>query len=359
MTTESAAVVGERLLDAAVSTTDLIAIALGDRLGYYRCLAERDAVTSLELAEETGTVERCAREWLEQQAVSGLFDVADDGHGNPAGRRFRMAEGVSAVLADPDQLSYLAPLARQLVAAAQQVPAIAEAFRTGRGVPWARYGVDMRESEADMNRPGYLQLLATEWLGALPDVRERLLRAPAARVADVGCGGGWAAIGVARGFPLVQVDGYDLDEASVELARRNVSDAGLGDRVRVHRADIGDASTEQPYDLVMAFECLHDMPYPVQALTAMRHLVGTKGTVLLADMKVADDFTSPGDLVERLMYGFSLSICLPDSMSSPGSAATGTVIRQHTVGHYAKQAGFGTVETLDIEHDLWRFYRLG
>ena len=122
MTTESTDVVMERLLDAAVSTTDLIAIALGDRLGYYRCLAERDAVTSPELAEETGTVEQCAREWLEQQAVSGLLDVADDGCGNPAGRRFRMAEGVSAVLVDPDQLSYLAPLARQAIPVRRLTP---------------------------------------------------------------------------------------------------------------------------------------------------------------------------------------------------------------------------------------------
>ncbi len=90
----------------------------------------------------------------------------------------------------------------------------------------------------------------------------------------------------------------------------------------------------------------------------MRRLAEPDGTVLIADMKVADDFTAPGDLVERLMYGFSLTICLPDSMNSPGSAATGTVLRQSTLRQYAQQAGYADVQTLPIEHDLWRFYRL-
>lgn len=90
----------------------------------------------------------------------------------------------------------------------------------------------------------------------------------------------------------------------------------------------------------------------------MRRLTGPGGAVLVADMKVAEDFTAPGDLVERLMYGFSLSICLPDSMSGPGSAATGTVLRPAALRLMAEEAGFGSVDVLPVDHDLWRFYRL-
>ena len=105
-------------------------------------------------------------------------------------------------------------------------------------MPWAAYGTDMRESEADLNRPGYLRLLAGDWLAALPGVQQRLRAAPPARVADIGCGAGWSCIGLARGYPMVRVDGYDLDPASVELARCSVAAAGLAGRVRVHHADI-------------------------------------------------------------------------------------------------------------------------
>jgi 2-polyprenyl-3-methyl-5-hydroxy-6-metoxy-1,4-benzoquinol methylase len=354
---EAAMSVASRLMDAATGTLDLMVIALGEQLGYYHLLAAREPLTPPGLAAASGTAPRYAREWLEQQAVTGLLEVLDPGQ-QPEARRYRLRPGVAEVLADPDRLSYLAPLARQLAAAARQLPAIARAFRDGGGVPWAAYGADMRESQADLNRPGYLRLLAGDWLAALPEVQQRLRAAPSARVADVGCGAGWSCIGLAQGYPMVRVDGYDLDSASVGLARRNVAEAGLADRVRVRQADITTAADCGPYDLVTAFECLHDLPHPVPALAAMRRLAGPAGTVLVADMKAAPRFTAPGDDRERLLYGFSLLICLPDSMSTPGSAGTGTVLRPETVADYAARAGFTRIDTLPVEHDLWRFYHL-
>jgi hypothetical protein len=143
------------------------------------------------------------------------------------------------------------------------------------------------------------------------------------------------------------------------LARRNVAAAGLASRVHIHQADITTASADRgPYDLVTAFECLHDLPRPILALAAMRRLAGSAGTVLVADMKAARQFNAPGDDVERLLYGFSLLICLPDSMSTPGSAATGTVLRPGTVRDYAIRAGYARIDTLPVEHDLWAFYHL-
>lgn len=350
--------VASRLMAAALGTLDLLVIALGERLGYYRLLAERAPLTAPSLAAVSRTAPRYAREWLEQQAVTGLIEVLDPAE-EPDARRYRLRPGVAEVLADPDQLTYLAPLARQLAAAARQLPALTQAYRNGEGVPWAAYGADMRESQADMNRPGYLRLLTDDWLSALPAVQRRLRAAPPARVADIGCGAGWSCIGLAQGYPMILVDGYDLDPASVELAQSNVADAGLADRVRIHQADITITPTDRgPYDLVTAFECLHDMPRPVPALAAMRRLAGPAGTVLVADMKAARQFNAPGDDVERLLYGFSLLICLPDSMSTPGSAATGTVLRPGTLRDYAIRAGYTRVDTLPVEHDLWRFYHL-
>lgn len=351
------AAIADRVLSAAIGTLDILVIALGDRLGYYRLLAQRGPLTPPGLAAASGTASRYTREWLAQQAVTGLVEVADPGQ-EPDARRYRLRPGVAEVLADPDQLSYLAPLARQLAAAARQMPALAGAYRSGGGVPWAAYGADMRESEADLNRPGYLHLLADDWLAALPGVQQRLRARPPARVADIGCGAGWSCIGLARGYPLLHVDGYDLDSASVALARRNIAAAGLAGRVHIHQADIATAANYGPYDLVTAFECVHDLPHPVPALAAMRRLAGTAGTVLIADMKAAPEFTAPGGDVDRLLYGFSLLICLPDSMSTPGSAATGSVLRPGTMRGYPTEAGFTRIDILPIDHDIWRFYQL-
>lgn len=347
----------DRVLTSALATLDLLTIALGDRLGYYRALADHGPLTAAELAMSVEANERYTREWLEQQAVANILRVHDCGDA-AAERRYALQPGAIDVLVDSASLGYLAPLARQLTAAAQQVPALIEAYRRGDGVPWAAFGVDMRESEADLNRPAYEQLLATQWLPALPDVDRRLRSEPSARVADIGCGAGWSTIALARGYPRVRVDGYDLDQPSVDLANANVYAAGLSDRVRIHCGDIGEVVVGECYDLVTMFECLHDLPHPVAALAAMRAMTGTAGSVVVADMRVADDFTAPGDDIERLMYGFSTLICLPDSMSTPGSAASGTVLRRNVVHDYATRAGYSRVEESPIDHDLWRFYRL-
>ncbi len=163
--------VAGRLFDAAVAAMDVLSVALGNDLGYYRCLAQHGELTAAELADETETVERYASEWLEQQAATGLLKLAG-GSADPSSQRFTLSPGVQEVMTDADSLLFLAPLARQLVVAARQLPAIAQAARTG-GVGWSAYGTDMRESEADLNRAAYLQLI-TDWLAALPDITDRL-----------------------------------------------------------------------------------------------------------------------------------------------------------------------------------------
>jgi len=90
----------------------------------------------------------------------------------------------------------------------------------------------------------------------------------------------------------------------------------------------------------------------------MRRLVGETGTVMVVDEKVADEFTAPGDDIERFMYGFSILHCLPVGMAEQPSVATGTVMRQSTMRRYAAEAGFTSVDLLPVEHDFYRFYRL-
>ena len=79
---------------------------------------------------------------------------------------------------------------------------------------------------------------------------------------------------------------------------------------------------------------------------------------MIADERVAERFTAPGDEIERLNYGFSVLHCLAVGMLDEDSAGTGTVMRPDTVRAYATEAGFGRIDVLPIEHDFWRFYRL-
>jgi len=330
----------DRLFDSVLATMDLHAVYLGDRLGYYRALDVPR--TPAELAARTGTAERYTREWCEQQAVTGLLTVDGDRFALPAEHRAALVDELS-----PD---HIAPMARLVLGFTRQTDALVEAFRTGGGVPWSTHGADAHEGQAAANRPMFLGPLGREYLPAIPDV-DAALRA-GGRVADVGCGHGWSAIGIALAYPDATVDGYDLDGPSVEAARQHAREAGVDDRVRFHREPL----TGDGYDVVLALECVHDLPDPVTVLAAMR---AAGGTVIVMDERVAETFTAPGDDVERLMYGYSLLCCLADGLAHEDSAGTGTVMRPDTLRAYAGAAGFAGVEILDIEDPFFRFYRLG
>jgi hypothetical protein len=100
------------------------------------------------------------------------------------------------------------------------------------------------------------------------------------------------------------------------------------------------------------------MANPVPVLRAVREALLPNGSLIVVDERVAESFSAPGDEIERFMYGWSITTCLPDGRSREPSVATGTVMRPDTLRHYAGEAGFGSVEVLPIENDFFRFYRL-
>lgn len=352
MATTTADALAERLFGALLGTVDMLSIFLGDRLGWYRSLVDDGPASAPELAVRTGTHVRYAREWLEQQAVTGLLTVESEGDAET--RRFAIPAATAEVLTDATSLNYMAPFGRMFASVGPALPQLLEAYRTGGGVSWEQLGADAREAQADGNRPWYDARLAPA-LAAVPDLHEAL-SPPDTRILDVGCGGGWSSIALKRAYPAAAVTGIDIDGPSIDMARANAASAGVDVEFRHgDAADLGDAS----YDIAFAFECVHDMPRPVDVLAAVHRALRADGALVVMDEAVAEAFAPDGDEMERIMYGFSLFVCLPDGMSSRPSAGTGTVMRPSVLRGYANEAGFTDLEVLPIEDfGFWRFYRL-
>jgi SAM-dependent methyltransferase len=354
--TETADALVERLFDATIATLEIASVHVGCKLGLYRALADTPDATPAELATRTGTAVRYVREWLEQQAVAGFLTVADADASEEA-RRYALPSAHQAVFVEEEDLNYVAPLATTAIGVLAPIEEVLDAYRTGRGVAYERYGADTRDGIASINRPMFVHELAG-WLAGIPEVDARLRAQPPARIADLACGTAWSSIAIARAYPSVTVDAIDVDAASIESARRNVTGTQLADRVRPIVHDASEPGLEGGYDLLTIFEALHDMNHPVEALRAARDLLADGGSVVVADERVAERFTAPGDELERFNYGWSVLHCLPVAMLDEDSAGTGTAIRPDTVRDYATRAGYSRVDVLDIEHDFWRFYRL-
>ena len=346
----------DRIFTAALGTMETFNLYLGERLGWLDALAEA-AATPAELADRTRTNMRYAVEWLEAQAVYGNLTVVDDGAGDRLQRRYAMPSGAAEVLTDRQSLNYLGALPQMMAAAGAQLEKLLEAYRDGGGVSWAELGDNARDSQAALNRPWFESALAPTFASVLEV--EFVLQRPGARIADIGCVAGWSTIALASAYPSATVLGVDVDEPSIQAANANAEAADVADRARFVVAAGQTLSELGPFDAAFAFECVHDMPRPVDVLAAIHEAVRSDGLVVIMDEAVADDFNAPGDQVEQLMYGYSTLICLPDGLSSTPSEGTGTVMRRSILTDYARRAGFSYVDVLPIEEfAFFRFYRL-
>ncbi len=340
----------ERLLNETNAAMSCLNIWLGYRLGLFRVLADNDGLTPKELATQTGCSERYVREWLECMTAGGY--IVQQSIEGP----FSLPPEHAAVLADHDHALFALPFVCFIPNLAGALPQLEDAFRTGGGVPFEAYGGGAREVIEESNRTMFINDYVKKWLPMLPDIAERL--EAGGRVVEVGCGAGWSSIALAKGFPRARIDAIDADPASIEEARCNAKQAGVSAQIRFICSAIEGVSMRNGYDLVTAFECIHMMAHPVQALRVMRRLVSSNGAVLVAEKAVEDTLEENCSFIGHLSYNLSVLHCLPQAMLFQDTAGTGGLLGPSKLERYSGDAGFSKIETLPIENSLLRFYRL-
>jgi SAM-dependent methyltransferase len=343
----------ERLFGDLLGSLELATVHLGSQLGLYAALSEPR--TAAELAAGAGIDERYAQEWLEQQAIGGLVEVAEPG--DVRTRRYVTSPGQRLALVETESPVYATSMALLLGGVATALPRLPEAYRNGSGISFGEYGDDVRLGQGLFNRGAFLDQLVQEWVPAMPEVAQALARDGAAAL-DLGCGVGWSSIALAKAYPALTVLGVDNDDASIMDARTHAAEAGLQDRVRFEVNDADADLGEESYDVAFFFEALHDMAHPVEALVAARRSLRPGGQVVVMDERAEEEFAPEGSPIERLLAASSVLHCLPVGRSQPDSAATGALFRPRVLRRYADRAGYTGVEVAAIEHDLFRFYVL-
>src|SRR5687767_11715288 len=340
----------ERIINETNSAISCLTLYLGHKLDLFNSLNEGGPVTSNELAAKTNYSERYLREWLECMTVNGYIQY------DPSTNKFSISEEHAIVFCDRDNSAYTIPFVYWIPSLSSVMDKLLEVFKTGKGVSYSSYGIDLLFAQGEGNRPMFVNDIA-KWISSMPDI-ENKLKSEGGRVLEVGCGDGWASISLAKYFPLVKIDAIDPDSSSIDNASKNVKDEGLEERISLYSTPIENLAVKEKYDLVMTFESIHDMAYPIEALRKMKEIVSRDGAVIVGDVKMEDKLQDKNDFAGRLYYNFSVLLCLPQSMAYTNSEATGAAMTPSTFKRYANEAGFSKIDTLSIEHFIWKFYRL-
>jgi SAM-dependent methyltransferase len=314
-------------------------VALGDRLGLYEAMAGAGPITPAQLAERTGASEVYLAEWLANQACGGYVEY-DPGRGT-----FTLPEEHALALAREDGPAFIAAVFRGAAGLASAQEALADAFRTGGGVPRDAYSPELAEATGRIARVRYGEGVLRRWLDAVPGMTARL--EAGAAVADIGCGEGAVLIALARAFPRSRFTGYDGHAPSIEAAQRRARESGLGDAVRFEVGAAADVPAAG-YALVMCFESFHEMADPAGVARRVRAALAADGAWLIVEPFAAGRLEGDLGAWGRLVSSMAVLHCLPVSIAD-GGGALGPRAGAEAIAEVVRAAGFRTVRRLPDE----------
>lgn len=329
-----------------------LAVALafiGDRLGIFKAMADGRPRTSAQLAADTRLSERYLREWASTMAAAGYLDY------DPANAAFRLSPEQAMVLANEDNTFFGAGAFQYAVACYRQIPKLSEAFRNGGGVPFSDYGMDIVQAIERLFQAGYEAWVSAQWIPAVPGLDERLRAGGEA--AEVGCGAGQCLIPVALAYANSRFTGFDVDSVSLERAREKAARAKASERIAFEQVAAENLPYRERFDLVMAFNCIHDMAHPRRALAGIRNALKPGAVLLWSEADASDRLEDNLNPVGRTLYGASTMHCMTVSLAHDGEGL-GVVVGEGRAREMALEAGFASFRRLPIDNPYHQVFEV-
>ncbi|MCH7914208.1 MAG: methyltransferase domain-containing protein [Deltaproteobacteria bacterium] len=258
------------------------------------------------------------------------------------------------VLANEDSFSFVGGAFQLTIPSIVQVHRVMEAFRKGGGLSYEELGSEIAEGIDRVHRPAFKYLLAKEWLPGVPGLKERLDQGIS--VLDVGCGLGRASVVIGSAFPRSVILGLDPNAYSIERARSLAEESGAGN-VEFLCGTMEQLPKDRNYDLILAFDCIHDMADPVGTLKGIRETLTKDGIFFWVEPTGSHDPIENRNPIGKMRATLSPFLCLTVSLAD-GGAGLGTIIGEAGARKLAEEAGFSGFEKLPIENPMQQFFSL-
>lgn len=311
-------------------------IDIGYQLGLFES-SKAGPATSEELADRLNLKERYVREWLGAMVTSGVYNY------DPASARYSLPEEHAALLTG-DSAQNVAPTSRLINHFGTHLPRLTACFREGGGIPYSAYRPVFTQCMDDQWRRIFDHTLIPGFVGAIDGLTGRLR--DGIRVLDLGCGTGHAMNVLAREFPNSTFSGYDIAEDAISQARDEARHMGLSNSA-FDVVDVTNLPSGAKFDLVTAFDAVHDQKAPDAVLRSAKSALAPDGKFLMIEFKFSsrleDNIANP---FAPMFYGFSLMHCMPVSLAV-GGKGLGAVWGEQIARRMLAEAGFTNVEVFD------------
>lgn len=342
---EKAEAFADNLLDSINKSAVVLSISLGHRTGLFDAMSDLKPSTSAEIADAAGLSERYVREWLGAMVTGKVVSF------DPATKKYQLPAEHATILTRQSMPNFAATMQFiPLLGAVEDK--IVEAFRNGGGVPYSEFP-RFHEVMADESGQTVLPALIDAILPLAAGLTEKL--ESGIKVLDIGCGRGRAINLMAKTYPNSSFTGYDFSDEAVATAREEAAAQGITNATFEVR-DVAMIGEIENYDLITAFDAIHDQAKPAVVLSGIYHALKNDGTFLMQDVggssHVHQNMDHP---IAPLLYTISTMHCMTVSLALNGDGL-GTMWGKELAQTMLKDAGFRSITIHDLPHDLQNCY---
>jgi 2-polyprenyl-3-methyl-5-hydroxy-6-metoxy-1,4-benzoquinol methylase len=335
-----------QMLDVLNKASVALMTSIGHRTGLFDTLSTLPPSGCAEIATAARLNERYVREWLGAMTTGGIIEY------DPYRETYRLPPEHAAYLtraAVPNNLAVTTQFIPLLGAVEDQ---IIECFRNGGGVPYSSYP-RFHEVMAEESHQTVVSALIESILPLVPGLIEKLNTG--IEVLDVGCGRGRALMLMAEKFPQSSFTGCDFSIEAIANARAEAGRKGLAN-VRFEVKDVAALNAKGRYQLITAFDAIHDQAQPRLALKAIAQALRPDGVFLMQDIRASSHLHKNHDHpLGPTIYTISCLHCMTVSLACEGEGL-GAAWGEELAIALLNEAGFSNIEIRQLPHDIQNNY---
>lgn len=333
------------MLDMMNKAATALMLSVGHRTKLFDSMYDCTSMTSEQLAAKSNLNERYVREWLGAMVTGKIVDY------NPSNKTYSLSEEKAKFLSRDGSYNFASSM-QWIPALAYVEDEIVKCFEKGGGVPYESYH-RFHEVMAEESAQTVLPELVNSILPLVPGIVEHLNQG--IRVLDVGCGSGRALNLMAKNFPNSKFIGYDFSKEAIEFATRESEKLG-NKNTSFQIQDVEHFPENEKFDLVTAFDAIHDQAAPAKVLDNIRRAVKDEGIFLMQDIgsssQLENNKTHP---LGPFLYTVSCLHCMTVSLALNGHGL-GAMWGKEKAIEMLNEAGFTKVEVKQLPHDPINYY---